>query len=923
MTGAADGEGETGRREAGPPPVPSREATATAGPAATATRRARALLRRASDPSVALLLSQVVAAGAAFLFNMLAARGMSADGRGQIALMLQLAYVASNLLLLGTQISFVAVHHGSTPAGATRAYLRLMRLPLALAGGLTVALLVAGTVLSGEWRVTLLLVAGFTVTNMLVVGLRVVSIAARRQTEFLVYMVVSQALLVGGLVLVFLGDVTDSRVWMLVYVATVSLPTVAVAFRWARLRRDGEGEPSAEEQGPLDRRARHEGLVLFPATLAHMGMLRADRLVLPVLASTSALGLYATIGTMTELLAWPLKAYADTRLGHWRARHREGRLGLVRVLAGATAFVAVAGLAYGLLCALLIVPLFGERYASATPLVLPLVLAAAVYGLSRLTLAALVAQERNGVASLSEVLGFGVSLPAYVVMIPESGALGAAYASLLGYWACLVFSGGVLLFTRGAGAPGARDGWRGPDARPPRTAAWRPSLTRLTRLTRRTRLARPPWPSPAPRPVVVTAEGEVRGDPVTAAARAGVRWAPTLALLLFVLGGRYTLERAGLNAPAWLLDLRFLGLVVVLGTVVYDLRRPRVTRADRPAAEGWLVATLLFFGFQLGSALWAPDEARVGETALDLLLLAAVVVAFYLHAREDPTAVVRRTLWFFYVASVVFGLVALLVTGPGAQGRYAALGGGPNVFVRIESLGIICAVALVALGASRALLWALPLLVLGAVLSGSRGGLLALVLVGLGLALSTRGRARRLVLGGFAGAACVVAVSYVFSLGSGLIQSRFVEQTLRDGYSSDRFGIWRDTLELAVESPLGGAGLDGYYGLVGRHVGLDYPHNYVLAVLGESGLVGLTLLGVAVLLWMGRVRALVPLRVETRACVVAAAYVALASAFSGDYYDTRLVWVFAALAASFPLSATAPLRHREDAPERVRPEPVA
>jgi len=185
---------------------------------------------------------------------------------------------------------------------------------------------------------------------------------------------------------------------------------------------------------------RREGLALFPAALSNMAMLRADRLALPALASTSALGLYASVATMTELLAWPLRAYADSCLGKWRAAHRAGTLNSRPILAAAVAYCLVVGplVAGGLY--LLIVPVFGEQYAPAKVVVLPLVVAAGLYAVSRISLGLLIARGHSALVSAAEITGFAVSFAAYLLLIPPYGILGAAYGSLIGYGACLLFA---------------------------------------------------------------------------------------------------------------------------------------------------------------------------------------------------------------------------------------------------------------------------------------------------------------------------------------------------------------------------------------------------------------------------------------------------------------------------------------------------
>jgi O-antigen/teichoic acid export membrane protein len=95
----------------------------------------------------------------------------------------------------------------------------------------------------------------------------------------------------------------------------------------------------------------------------------------------------------------------------------------------------VAGALY-----LLIVPVFGHQYAPARVVVLPLVVAAGLYAVSRVCLGLLIAKGHGGLVSAAEITGFVVSFAVYLLLIPRLGILGAAYGSLAGYGACLVFA---------------------------------------------------------------------------------------------------------------------------------------------------------------------------------------------------------------------------------------------------------------------------------------------------------------------------------------------------------------------------------------------------------------------------------------------------------------------------------------------------
>jgi O-antigen ligase len=292
--------------------------------------------------------------------------------------------------------------------------------------------------------------------------------------------------------------------------------------------------------------------------------------------------------------------------------------------------------------------------------------------------------------------------------------------------------------------------------------------------------------------------------------------APGLVLVLVAIGGRYTLDRAGFTTLGWV-DLRVVGLLVAFVVLVVDMaRRPPARRMPRP--EGWLIVATLFFLFQIASGLWAPPGSRLGEKTLDIVLMAALTIAIYLYTLGDPATVVRTTFLLFYLAGIVFAIGALL-GGPGEQGRYSAFGGGPNVFVRIQILGVISAVALYVFHRRLLPLLATPLFLLAAVLSGSRAGLLAGAAVGAPALWRAR---RRLRAGHVVAAVCLLAVAagVIVTLAppafTSLFEDRFVQQTVEERYVSGRTDIWVAAARLAVDHPIIGTGLDGCYGLIGR-----------------------------------------------------------------------------------------------------------
>jgi O-antigen/teichoic acid export membrane protein len=389
------------------------------------------------ETHVQLLASQVLNGVVALAANVLMVRALSPTGRGEVALILQVVYLATQVLLLGTERSFMAEYHGVAPAAGVRAYARLLIVP-----GLVVVVGAAGFAAVAPDRFNpgpgiVALIACYAITEAVILGTRAIAVAVDRMHDYLYARVADSLLLIVLLVALYAADVTHPVPWVLAYLFASVVPTLVQIGMWLRLP---VPVTATAVTATRNRFVRREGLTLFPAALSNMAMLRVDRLALPVLASTAQLGLYTSVATMTELLAWPLRAYADARLGRWRAAHREGRLRSRPLVLGAVVYAVVltpisAGALY-----LLIVPLFGERYAPAKVVVLPLVAAAGLYAISRVCLGLLIAKGHGALVSSAEICGFVTSFAAYLLLIPPYGMLGAAWGSLIGYGACMVFA---------------------------------------------------------------------------------------------------------------------------------------------------------------------------------------------------------------------------------------------------------------------------------------------------------------------------------------------------------------------------------------------------------------------------------------------------------------------------------------------------
>ena len=372
-----------------------------------------------------------------------------------------------------------------------------------------------------------------------------------------------------------------------------------------------------------------------------------------------------------------------------------------------------------------------------------------------------------------------------------------------------------------------------------------------------------------------------------------------LGCFLTLVAGRFTLSRLGALPD---IDLRFAFLYLLcIGLIIWYLGRQvtgvGVAKSDVGPGMAWFAAWCVLVAM---SAFWSPPEARRVDSILNLFFLFVFTFVAMAVARRLPTYQIDRLwIWLIVVAAVFLALA--LYSGPGTQGRYAAPGGGPNVFVRYMVMGTLAAFCRYQTAHRTWVLLPVPFFAIGAILSGSRGGLLAalIVLIFAGVPVFRRSGLKFVLV--FSVAITMAAIGALMAVHRStaiirIIRERYVEQTLNQRYGSDRDRIAAEAWNLFVSHPVIGSGLDGYY--ASQRVGerFEYPHNLVLATLAESGLLGGLLLMSAVIAFLAAALKTRPLTKDALFALVIGIYLFFASMFSGDYYDSRMMWFFLCIA---------------------------
>ena len=391
---------------------------------------------------------------------------------------------------------------------------------------------------------------------------------------------------------------------------------------------------------------------------------------------------------------------------------------------------------------------------------------------------------------------------------------------------------------------------------------------------------------------------------MTLATAAGDRRPGLVVIVAFVgtLAGHFTLTRMGVEVPLFN-DVRVPLFAALLMCFALEIRYAHI-RSHTGVRSA--LAILAFLGYQALSVAWAPPGAKTGAAIGDLAAVTVLVLVHVSLAEWDRDRVVTVTFGCFHVVAWIYFLAAASGLSPSTTGRWAAPGGGPNVFVRIMVLGMLACVYFY-LRNGRRLVWLLgvPAFLTGAVASGSRGGLAAMVLtlIMAAPAVLPGMRAR----GGVKPVLMVVGLLAVGWLVAGdaiitFVEQRFVTATLQQGYTSSRDVLFRAALGMFLQRPFLGGGMASFAVLANLGIGEKYVHNLALAVAAEGGIVG-TLLLLNAVYQLRHEYARVPPRersAESRVAAYGGIFVGIACMFSGDYYDARQMWILLILAAVRP-----------------------
>lgn len=342
--------------------------------------------------------------------------------------------------------------------------------------------------------------------------------------------------------------------------------------------------------------------------------------------------------------------------------------------------------------------------------------------------------------------------------------------------------------------------------------------------------------------------------------------------LLIAMAIFATLAYGAVHQP--IIALLYVIATLVLILWVFDSMSTGAIRFSKSRLQIPIIALILFGIIQIipfGTSATAelsgiPNTLSIEPfwtklTTIHLVALFIIFSAFLVFI--DSAKRIRKLVLILTVFGFAYSFYAILqmVLSPDKiygvyESQYAASFGSfvnRHNFAAFMEMTIALPLGLVFVGGipkDKRLLYFTAIGIMGAalLLSGSRGGLVALLAeIALLALLTTNNKKRGNILVKFALSGLLVAVIVAGSIfvGGESSLTRFAETSTSKNFTTNRSHIWSTTIEAIKERPLFGAGLGSFNAAYAKHdtfngmERVEQAHNDYLQVLADAGIVGL------------------------------------------------------------------------------------
>jgi O-antigen ligase len=365
-------------------------------------------------------------------------------------------------------------------------------------------------------------------------------------------------------------------------------------------------------------------------------------------------------------------------------------------------------------------------------------------------------------------------------------------------------------------------------------------------------------------------------------------------ILLFIayLAGKFSLSRFDIQFidAFWLSNIVYwftLPLVCLAMVLIYKYNFRWISLPWNYKAI--VISIIALYGYMSLSTIWAPFPDI--ELAIEVCMIPLFVALLHVFLSYRPERQIKLLFLLTFWAGFIYALAGVVLGGHGAD-RMAVFGGGPNVFIRIVGSGLIASLYLYFIQRKRIAICAIPIMLYAAIASGSRGGLIALLLslIFLLVFILSRHFTWRTVILMLIVLGLLTYIGYTIILTNeiqSLARDRYYTLTIEKQYLSGRDLSFSQAWWIFLENPLVGAGLGGYISLSSYAI---YPHNIVLHLAAEGGMLGLMPLFFISILMVRRW--FQPRSAEHGIALTLCILYFISSLASGGLYDSRFIWFY-------------------------------
>lgn len=368
-----------------------------------------------------------------------------------------------------------------------------------------------------------------------------------------------------------------------------------------------------------------------------------------------------------------------------------------------------------------------------------------------------------------------------------------------------------------------------------------------------------------------------------------------IVLVITILSGQFKFSRINESYKKfWIFDEVRIIFISALTLLLFPLYREYkvYNKNNLKRSKKLLIMLILFHLYFSLSYFWSPKNAYSRDVLYSLIILQFLLIYTYMIFNYNCPQAIKFLIFMFFVASILFSIGGLVFQESFQQQRLrlSFLWGGPNAYARLLYAGTIICVFYLLKSSKLYYVIIATILIITAILTGSRGATLAFVFLLPFLIIFTEKRLKSLnvMLLTFSILIILFTISpfnaYIelLKLRYPLTYAQLVNQYERNLRSS----LFANAYDTFIKYPIFGVGIGGYFSMYSA----TYPHNILLNIMAEGGIIGLVFLVMIMFnyLYIFKQRTLL----EAKCCFLVSLYYFFGSLSSGSYFDWRYIWIF-------------------------------